>query len=193
MNEDRGHARRGRKIRFGPVLLVCAALCGVRADPAPAPSAERIEKHLLTIQNHITNAQMRVRTGGAAGMARDGEAAADPPSSLAEQCCRTNLNEIGSNLRDVTQIVDQLDVRFARERNAEALDSLKASRGWLSLMSQGLASFRLAHTPERATQALQGLVRPFNELRASLREVETCCLPPAAPPAKSAKPTAPAR
>jgi len=171
-----------------PVLLALALLAGVpalAAPPAPArpgkaaPAAaplDAMKADLLTIQNHVTNANMRLWRK-TVGMTPEGAEPGAKPRTPAETCCWINLDAITAALQHLAGTVDQLDVHFARRQDQPALEQLTRVRAKLAIVFQGVSEFRAAATQDRAAEALDGLIRPFRDLRQAVEGLAAFALP----------------
>lgn len=171
--------RTANRVRGFLVVLALAGLVGsvgVAADRDELPPVERMKQDLVGIQNNLTNANMKLKLG-MAGVSRAGaeEETAQRPPTPAESCCGGNIERINKKLHLVTRTLEELDVYYAERRNSEGLAALDQIRGELNIVARGVAMFKMAGTVDRAEQALNGIIRPFNRLREAIEQLEACC------------------
>ena len=105
-----------------------------------------------------------------------------------EKCCASNIDRMNAKLADISSALDELNLYYARKRDSQAIGVLSEIRGKAGIVAQGVAAFRQARTTARANEALFGMIRPFNELRATVEQLEACC--PIPDPGKDAAPAA---
>jgi hypothetical protein len=171
------------------VLAVAVLVPALAAERAPAPTIlEQVQRDLQDIQNHVTNAGMKLRHPVVGVTVNPGPnaAASPPPSTPARACCQGNIEVLQQRIRELNELFDRLDVQYAQRRHAEALGHLKTMRTRLDVVAQGVAAFATAGSNPRATEALQGMFRPFHDLRKATDALAQCC--PLADPAPAAQP-----
>ena len=88
-------------------------------------------------------------------------------------------------INEMVQTLEELDVYYADRVNSEGLEQLNIIRGELSIVSRGVAVFKMSGTNDTAGQALLGIIRPFNRLRTAVEDLEACC--PTEPPRSSGR------
>jgi hypothetical protein len=159
------------------VLLVVLALAGpAAAADEDLPTVEEIEKYMRAIQSHVKNANLRVKNGMAGVSSEDGASAQGRPPTPAEACCSSNLEHVRESIAGLSKALDRTYRHYAEQGNADAVARLEAVRQPLQAVAAGMAQFKMAGTQGRAIEALQGVVRPFLELRAAVAELGACCL-----------------
>ena len=156
------------------VGLVLAVSTVQAADDLP--TVEEIEKHMRGIQNNIKNATMRVKHGMSGLSSTDERETGGRPATPAEACCAPNLDRVREKIQGLTRDLERIYRHYSAEGNAEAEAKLEAVREPLKVVAAGMAQFKMAGTTDRAVQALQGLIRPFLDLRAAVDELVECCL-----------------
>jgi hypothetical protein len=160
------------------IAVLCSAL-GAADKPAPTPF-EQINQDLLHIQNHVANAGMRLRHPVVSINVKPSDRPATPgpgagsAGTPARTCCQNNIDAVLQKVRVLNEQFDRLDVQKTGERRAEALTYLEMMRTRLDMVAQGMAAFATAESTGRANEALQGIIRPFNELRRAKDALEQC-------------------
>jgi hypothetical protein len=163
-------------------LVVAITLIGLAAGPVAHAEEtqptliDEIKENLLGIQNNISNARVRLHKplrGIASGSAD--EKVPDRPPTVAEQCCSANLKNMRRHAESMNQTLEQLFLYYSDRNQAAALIELDQIREQLNVVARGVAVFRISGSNAQAEQALLGLIRPFNELRAGVARLETCC------------------
>jgi uncharacterized membrane protein len=186
----------GRGARTGAVALAFAGLLQLAPAPARAetsePPAELIAEAFLGIQNHITNAGMKVRQGGMSGVGVRGRAPS-ATTSLIGACCGFNVEKIGLWIAHLYRVAEALELHYADERNRAALEQLHTMKTGLREVEQGVAIFARTTTLAQAGAALQGMIRPFNQAREASQALAACCPVPdgavrVAPPSAQLRP-----
>ena len=165
-------------------LVVAIALIGLavgsvaHAEEEQPTLIDQLKKEMLGIQNNITNGEdeapepdERALIGGR-GRQRAGSASDSP----AEACCSRNLENIRKHAESMNRTFEQLYLHYSDRNQAAALIEVDQVRGQLSVVSRGTAVFKMAGSNGQAEQALFGLIRPFNELRAGIARLEALLL-----------------
>ena len=154
--------------------LACCLPIGATEEEQPTPM-EQMNKALFTIQQHITasNVKLNRRLTGASPNVTDGEN--ERPPTVAESCCLPHIDFTAKKIREIMQIMEQLGRWYAEQGNAEARAELGEIHTELINVARGMAVFKMAGSRERAKEALQGLISPFNRLRSAVEGLEACC------------------
>ena len=151
--------------------LACCMPVGA-AGEEPLTPMEQMHKAVLGIQRNISGSNVKLKRGLTGASPRGtGEDTATP----AESCCISHINLILKKIRELTQTMDQFDLWYAKQDHAGAREQLREVRIELITVARGIAAFKMAGTKQRAGEALQGLIRPFNRLRKAVEELEACC------------------
>jgi hypothetical protein len=171
-------AQRTRGILVAIVLAGLVAWAPATADEEQELSLhERLDKNLLGMQNNLTNASAKLRRGvaGVSSAGAAAAAAAGRPPTPAEACCGSNLERLDEKIHAMTQTLEQLDVYYAERNQSDGLAGLYRIRGELNTVARGVVMFKMAEASPRTVQALQGIVQPFNRLRAAIEDLKACC------------------
>ena len=163
-------------------LAVTVALIGLavgslsHADEGSPTLIDELKKELLGIQNNISNAKMKLRNpmSGVSATGSIDKGSKRPPTP-AEACCSVNLESIRKHTENLNRTFEQLYLYYSDRNQAAALIEVDQVRGQLGIISRGTAVFKMAGSEGQAEQALFGLIRPFNELRAGIGRLEACC------------------
>jgi hypothetical protein len=165
-----------RRLAVAIALIGLAAGSVAHAEEEQPTLIDQLKKEMLGIQNNITNAKMRLRNP-TSGLASAGAAEETPdrPPTPAEACCSRNLENIRQHAESMNRTFEQLYLHYSDRNQAAALIEVDQVRGQLNVVSRGMAVFKMAGSNGQAEQALLGLIRPFNELRAGIVRLEACC------------------
>lgn len=166
-------------------LVVSVALSTTAGAEEPKSSFEILRGDLQGIANNLTNVKMRMSNPAGAGSLTSPSGGEQTP---AVACCNSNLDRIGERMRSTSQILEQLQLEFTDSKNAQGLQSLELVHREMSVVSRGLAVFKMARTADAAQQALAGLIRPFNRWREATVALEQCCSSAKAPKSRAGEP-----
>jgi len=160
--------------RFAAVmgLVACCALALPGMAEEPKSPFEILHGDLKGIENNLTNVKMRMRHPSGAGSMTGPEG---EPQTPGLNCCSSNLDRIEKRMRSTSQVLERLQIEYTDNKNARGLQSLEIVHREMSIVSRGLAIFKMARTNDTAKQALAGLIRPFNRWRQATIDLEKCC------------------
>ncbi len=160
-------------IVLGGVVLGGMTVAGER-EKEPTP-IEQLNRDLLGMQRNISSSNMKVerRMAGVAPLVNDDGTTRQP--TVAEACCMPHIERINKKIGSMTRTVDRLDLEYAGAENSRGLTTVNEIRTQLTILSQGMSAFKTAESQQRAQQALQGLIRPFNRLRGGIETLQECC------------------
>jgi hypothetical protein len=153
-------------------LVACCALAMPGRAEEPKSPFEILHGDLKGIQNNLTNVNMRMRNPAAGGSITGAEGEPQTPGAT---CCSSNLDRIEKRMRSTSQVLERLQIEYTDGKNARGLQSLEIVHREMSIVSRGLAMFKMARTNDTAKQALAGLIRPFNRWRDATVDLEKCC------------------
>ena len=171
MTTGSGCEPRASLLALAVVLLLSGSPVAAAEDELPP--IELLQKHLLGIQKNITNVTMKVPHDWS-GAGSPGGSTERPPTP-AEKCCSGNIKRMNNHVREMMGTIEQLGIYFTERNDAEALMYLGQVRGELSVVTRGLAIFKMSGTVRRAQEALLGIIRPFNRLRVAIGQLHECC------------------
>lgn len=172
------NAGRMRSIACAIPLALAASGALAVERPDEMISMEQVDEHLLSMQNLIHNARVKIDYG-MAGASREESDQGRPPTP-AEDCCNRNIEKVSADTRQVTIALEQWDLYYSDGKNMDALKRLNEVRAQLGEVSAGMAEFKRAATQDRAKQAIYGIIRPFTRLRTGIEGLKECCAVPAA-------------
>jgi len=163
--------------------LVCALLflgwtLGGAAETQESPMLDYLDGKMVDIGAQMQNARMRLRKDFA-GVDPDVPADAQTPVIL---CCMANLETIHDRLLLLRAGMEQMLEFYRGQHNSTAVSILGQMSTRLDQLTTGMVYFARAPTEAQAFDALNGLIRPWNEFRNGVRTLRSCCPLPLAVP-----------
>lgn len=172
--------------RLAAVALACMLAGSLRAETGPL---ERLDQAMLEIGAHIHNAKVRLKKGVFAANPAGDVAPPAPTETVALRCCQNNVETIRRGLQTVHGILGELHGYYDARQNSTGSALVEQMVARWRQMAEGMLLFIRAPSAQRAGQVLEGLIRPWNELRNGMQALEGCC-PVLTPPPTAAAPEA---
>ena len=160
--------------RVAAALAAVACCLPVGAgEVEPLTPMERMNQAVFHIQQHITASNVKLDQGLASP--RVGSKESERPATPGESCCKAHIDRVAKEIRELLEIMDQLDLWYGEQAHVHALEWLAPIHAELVAVSRGMSAFQTVSSKPRAKEALQGLIRPFNRLRKNVEGLEACC------------------
>ncbi len=149
------------------------------ASPAVGeqPSTDEVRKDLKKLQDYIRNTKRRLK-GNRQFMAGPNDEGPRPSSPI-EACCGHNVEVMLGLVDKMDAEFEALDLSYRKAGDERAVEINTIVRRDLEQVGIGIVTFSRQPTVDLGGQALMGLIRPFNQYRASVYLLMDCCWPAA--------------